>query len=130
MCLNFIVLLKAFFIMAITIAIVFVAPAKPAANSVAAEAHLNQFSKFAEPQHDNIDDTTDSHAHMHKHSQDGEEHQHHHEHENLSESVAKIIYIIFKSDLNIIEFQSTNMFFEADLASKPYLRGIFRPPIS
>lgn len=93
-----------------------------------ANTHLQEYSKYNEAHHDNIDHDPDQHAHKHKHSDDGEEHEHHHEHTKITQNDIKVITHgeIITTQVRFIK--ATNGFFEKNLISNPHPFEIFRPP--
>jgi ABC-type Zn2+ transport system substrate-binding protein/surface adhesin len=117
------------FTLILVVALAIAAPVLPITESNSTETHFDKFSKFAVFQHDNIDDTSETHSHVHKHSEDGEEHDHDHEHSRTFQSNSKFMYTTSNHEIGFLDNESTLGFTIITLISDPHSFGIFRPPI-
>ncbi|MFK8137683.1 MAG: hypothetical protein AB8E15_04900 [Bdellovibrionales bacterium] len=100
----------------------------PIVNGASINDHLNSYSEFITPDHENIDDTPLKHSHVHKHSENGEEHEHHHPtlvHENPTSLFKQNFY-----RFSVTLFKQTEKPDYLFFIPNPNIYGFFRPPKS
>ena len=94
------------------------------------DSHLDQFSRYNQTPHDNIDDNATAHTHQHKHSKSGKRHEHSHDHLKISQFEISIIDRNLYANPKTDEIES-NQFYEYNaLISNAHPIDLFRPPIS
>lgn len=94
------------------------------------QVHLDTYAKYNATQHDNIDDTPQTHGHTHKHSDNGEEHEHNHEHIKVNQYEVKLVDFSKGIKLPFKEFKQEKYYREKNLSSSSHPLELFRPPIS